>query len=362
MQDSHSILIWTGFDPAPDGHGGNLRTAQIYELCTTAGFPPQPILREGRVSFPAKLAGGLQSRSGLRRAGIRLPLRSLLLAGFYEAILLKTLAAHRGARILLWEDTSQPLAALVARRLGYTVLALPQNIESLLGTRESTGPLGSEVAGLGLADRVFCIAEEESWLLSNLGVSSDLLPYYPVAKKRQAMEAIARRRAEGLADDAPWVIVGSANHHPTREGMRTVLRWVQPAVREGRKVVVGGFGTERIAGEFADSGVRFLGALTGLQLEELMAGARGILVHQDRGAGALTRIPEALIARVPVIANRVAARSTRGYDGVTVYDSQEELLAILRAGTPGVPSPFAPPAAAMGRFTSLLKSAADRHG
>jgi hypothetical protein len=361
MQDPRSILIWTGFEPSPDGHGGNLRTAQIHELCTEAGFPPRRILREGRVALPAKLAGGLRSRSALRRAGIGLPLRNLLLAGFYETILLRALGAHTGARVLLWEDTSHPLPVLLARRLGFTVIALPQNIESLLGTRESTGPLASEVAGLSLANRVFCIAEEESWLLANLGVPSDLLPYHPVEIKVQAMEAVARRRMGGLAADAPWVIVGSANHVPTREGMRTLVGWLQPALRDGAKVVLGGFGTEKLEGEFADSGVRFLGPLTGPQLEGLMAGARGILVHQDRGAGALTRIPEALIARVPVVANRIAARNTRGYDGVSVYDSQEELLALLRAGVPGVARPPSRPVEAIGRLKLLLKSAADPH-
>jgi hypothetical protein len=326
-RDSNSILMLPRFDPAHGGHGGNLRSAQIVELCADAGFPPRLVAR-----------------------------------GESAAALEVLLRGHAGARILLWEHTPEAASVPIAKELGFTVLALPQNVETLLGTPGSADQLGREVEALSAADRVVCIAEEESWLLANLGLPSDFLPYYPTRAKCQAMEAVARRRELGIPPDAPWVVLGSADHPPTREGMRALLRWLQPGLREGMKVVVGGFGTERLAAEFSDTGVRFLGALSGPQLEDLVAGARGILVHQDRGAGALTRIPEVLIARVPVVASRIAARSTRGYDGISVYDSQEELLALLRAGAARPGRPVASPLEAMGRFTALLRSAAERHG
>ncbi len=325
--DSQSILMWTAFKPTPDGCGGDLRAAQIVEICGDAGFP---------VRIAARAAGNKgPSDSEVRGAVL----------------------GHKGARLLLWEDTSSALPVALAKEHGYAVIALPQNVESLKGTLRSADGLAVEAASLSKADRIFCIAEEESWLLANLGLSSDFLPYFPVRAKRASLESIARRRERGVPADAPWVILGGANHPPTLEGMRTLLRWVQPAVRDGLKVLVGGFGTEGLAGEFPGTGIGFLGALPGPRMEDLMAGARGILVHQDHGAGALTRIPEALLARVPVVASRLAARSTRGYEGVSIYDSKDELLALMRSEIPGVPRPPPIPIEAISRFAAALRLA-----
>jgi hypothetical protein len=95
-------------------------------------------------------------------------------------------------------------------------------------------------------------------------------------------------------------------------------------------------------------------------LFELLAEARGLLVHQDRGAGALSRITEALVAGVPVIANRIAARSTRGYQGVSVYDTPEELRSLIAAaGFQALPS-LPPPREAMDRFRRTLAELASR--
>ena len=275
--DNQSILMWTAFNPVPDGCGADLRAAQVVELCSDAGFQVCLIPRDGREP------------------------------GAPDSVVKDTLLGHKGTRLLLWEDTSVAYPVRLAKKHGFAVIALPQNVESLKGTAQSAAGLAGEATALSMADRIFCIAEEESWLLANLGLSSDFLPYHPVRAKCADMEAIARRREAGLPSDAPWVVLGGANHPPNREGMGTLLRWIQPELREGTRVVVGGFGTEKLAAEFPGSGIEFLGTLSGRQMEDLMAGARGILVHQDRGAGALTRIPEALLARVPVVASRASS-------------------------------------------------------
>lgn len=328
--DSQSILMWTAFNPSPDGCGGDLRAAQIVELCGDAGLP---------VRIAARATGN---------------------AGPSDSEVRGALLGHTGLRLLLWEDTSAALPVALAKECGYAVIALPQNVESPKGTVQSAAGLAGEATALSMADRIFCIAEEESWLLANLGLSSDFLPYYPVRAKCAAMEAIARRRKAGVPSDAPWVVLGGANHPPTLEGMRTLLRWIQPGLHDGARLLVGGFGTEKLAAEFSGPGIEFLGTLSGLQMENLMAGALGILVHQDRGAGALTRIPEALLARVPVVASRLAARSTRGYEGLSVYDSREELLALMRSGVPGAFRPPPVPVEAVDRFASALRSLAFR--
>jgi hypothetical protein len=323
--------MWTAFNPIPDGCGGDLRAAQIVELCADAGFQVRRIVRAAGSPGPP------------------------------DSILKDALVGHKGTRLLLWEDTSVDHPVRLAKEHGFAVIALPQNVESLKGTVRSAVGLAGEATALSMADRIFCISEEESWLLANLGLSSDFLPYFPARAKCAGLERIARRRGPGMPSGAPWVVLGSADHPPTREGMTTLLRWVQPALREGIRVVVGGFGTEKLAAGFPGPGIGFLGALSGAQMEDLMAGARGLLVHQDRGAGALTRIPEALLAGVPVIASRLAARSSRGYDGISVYDTQDQLLALMRSGGGKVARPPSLPVEAAGRFAAALGRATNRN-
>ena len=67
---------------------------------------------------------------------------------------------------------------------------------------------------------------------------------------------------------------------------------------------------------------------------------RGGHRFSDPGSGALTRIPELLLAGLPVICNPHAARSAQHYDGVEIFDTDEELVSLLnpRASIPSAPS------------------------
>ncbi|MFW6047092.1 MAG: hypothetical protein ACOCP4_04850, partial [Candidatus Woesearchaeota archaeon] len=83
----------------------------------------------------------------------------------------------------------------------------------------------------------------------------------------------------------------------------------------------------------------FEGTVSEDRLKELYIGAKAIIAHQKTGTGTLVRIPEALIAGVPVIANTVAARDTRQYNGIYVYDTIKELGDVLSGNlkTPEIP-------------------------
>jgi hypothetical protein len=83
-------------------------------------------------------------------------------------------------------------------------------------------------------------------------------------------------------------------------------------------------------------------------LDALQRDARALLVHYVPAPGALTRIPEALIAGIPVVANRHAARGYETVSGVHVYDTAEELAELLAADLPAPAMPTPP--AAEGRF------------
>ena len=49
-------------------------------------------------------------------------------------------------------------------------------------------------------------------------------------------------------------------------------------------------------------------------------------VAGESGGGALTKIPECLIAGVPVFCNEIAARTYQDYDGVIIYHKPEEIV------------------------------------
>ncbi len=352
------LLVWTGFDGSAGSHGGTLRTGQISELCRDAGFSPERIICDGHFSAGRRLFAGLRSAAAMRKVGIRVSPRQLSLYGHYRTSLDRVFLRHGGPKLLIWEETNSFLPPWLAKQYGFTVIALPQNMESLVGDASSISRLSQERAGLALSQRIVTIAEEESWLLANLGLPSDYLPYYPVRSRLPGLESIAAQRDDIVSESAPWLILGNAHHVPTREGMKTLLRQLQPALRLGIRVIVAGYGTEQIAPEFADSAIDFRGTIDNAQLDQLLASTRGILINQDRGAGALTRIPEALIARIPVVANRIAARSTRDYQGVHCFDSVEELLSLVRGPALPSPPPLAPPHAAIRRFTELLRASA----
>jgi hypothetical protein len=84
-----------------------------------------------------------------------------------------------------------------------------------------------------------------------------------------------------------------------------------------------------------------------------MATCSAVLIHTFGGAGAVTRIPEALVAGVPVIANANAARDQYGTPGVHVYDDSAGFCTFIRAALPIPPSPPRP--AAEGLFQSVLQ-------
>jgi hypothetical protein len=67
----------------------------------------------------------------------------------------------------------------------------------------------------------------------------------------------------------------------------------------------------------------------------------------------VTRIPEALLSGIPVIANRNAARDQHGTPGVHVYDDRDEFIALALASLPVPPAPPRPLAAEK-RFQAAL--------
>jgi glycosyltransferase involved in cell wall biosynthesis len=321
------VLGWSQFRPSAGAHGGNVRSEQIAALVGEAGFAYSVIDRTGGGHPIADRLRGLAQKALHRR---RWPGISAPLLGFYLALLERAMRGHEGPRVLLCEDTLLPVPLWCARAHRFKTIALPHNVESLAGSGSDLRDFDAEFLAMRQADAIFCISDSDAWLWANLGLEAHVLPYSPVGKRRERLEAIAASRVRPPAPESPWLILGTAHNAPTREGMSTVLRWLAPAVRGGLPVVVAGHGSESLAND-APPGVTFAGSVSDDSLDALLRRARGLIVHQDRGTGALTRIPEALVAGLPVLASRIAARGTESMEGVSRYETASDLLALLNS-------------------------------
>jgi len=249
---------------------------------------------------------------------------------------------------------------MVARQYGVAVVAFPQNLESLvpdlpdrvIGSHPVAKALDIEVKQLANADLVVCISQEEQWLLNAFGIAADFLPYFPTAEIESALLAVRRTKSD--VTPRRLLVLGSAGNPPSREGLvRLVQRLVRLRGRFTHEIHVAGNDTDVLRPQF-DPRVRVHGRLDLAPLSELMASSEKAVVFQTRGSGALTRIPELLLAGLPVICNPHAARSAQQYDGVEIFDTDEELVSLLNARAP-MPCPPDRPVQAEQRLLKRLR-------
>jgi hypothetical protein len=228
------------------------------------------------------------------------------------------------------------------------VIAHCHNIETL--SRGQVMPhcqqelLSYELGLLAQCRAAVTISSEEAFLLCNLGMTAEFLPYYPPSPIEEQLLAIRQRRI--TTDKRDFILLGSAGNAPTREGMaRLLAAWRTMGGLPGERLYVVGYGTEMLRDASGVTGVEFRGAITDQELAELLGRVRGGIVYQKDGAGALTRIGEYLLAGVPVVANSHAARSWHNLPGVIEFVRLDELRPILTsimAISPEVSRPSSP--------------------
>jgi hypothetical protein len=122
------------------------------------------------------------------------------------------------------------------------------------------------------------------------------------------------------------------------------------------QVDIAGYGTSRLHEEMSlGEGFSIHGTVPPDELVDLQSRATAQIVHQTYGLGALTRVPEALVARVPIIANAHAARSAHDLDGVYIYQDATELADLIGEPLPDPPS-LDPPEDAERRFIRHIRT------
>ncbi len=361
---THCVLHDSEAASDPNGHGGNHRTAQIAELVTRSGLESTRLVKS--LEMP-RFSWCTSSVGFLANYGLRVQPSYFVLkyCGLLYKIYTKALTEHRGARLLLWEATKgySRVAPYAARKVGFKVVAVPQNLEALVPgqvdpfTRKSLpSSLSDELDHLSQADRVFCISREEQWLLNAHGIDADFLPYYPPQAVLQSLLDVRRLRARAQAGNR-YLILGTADNKPTFLGMTRLLTWLGGFSEGDFTVDIAGYGTEELAPLCQDKKFTLHGAVSAQQLQKLLVDTRAVLVYQQAGAGALTRVPEMLVAGIPVIVNGNAARSAQHYAGLHCFENPGELAQRLASplASPEIP---ARPEGAERRFIECLQALA----
>ncbi|NDJ18733.1 glycosyltransferase family 4 protein [Myxacorys almedinensis] len=360
-----NILVDTFFTTDPNGHGGNHRTAQIAELIKKASIDISPFDRTLLTTrFSRYLAGinAILNPKTLRfitkyRLKVGYSPVALAFCGFQRQLYQTRLRQHSGSKLLLWEATKNYVAPYVASDVGFRVVAMPHNLESLVPKQDAFFEgFETEVSALAKANVVFCISREEEWLLRTKGINAHYLPYYPPEPVLERLLNI--RDARSHAEKRRFLILGNANNPPTEQGMIEQLQWLTNVRKAFEfQVDIVGFGTERLSTHVNLADFKVHGSVSPETLNDFLIHAQAALIHQTPTSGALTRIPEFLVAGIPMIANSNACRSTDEYAGVYRYDDWLELADLMGQPLP-VPDLLPRPIAAEKRFIDCLKELA----
>ncbi len=361
---SPTLLRWTRFPSDSHGTGPEKRSAQIRDLCLQAGYTLNDMRPPATVSRARIWLGGLAMRARFgKHASVDGAGTGLL--GYRAAFYRDALASHDGARILLWETTYDTLLPTLAKEAGYKVVALPHNLEALVSDQvfadaayDPFADLSGEVKRLALADAVFTISKEERWLLETRGLSPHYLPYFPDTTLAEECLRIRAKRA-AIADAqgcvrGPLLLVGSAFNPATARGMREQLRHLKQGRMPEQGIVVVGPKSDVVLADELAPGIQILGGVSRARLVELQETCSALLIHTYGGAGAVTRIPEALLSGLPIISNPNAARDQHGAPGMYVYETPEEFARLARTSLP-IPPPPLRPAQAENRFATEIK-------
>ena len=143
-------------------------------------------------------------------------------------------------------------------------------------------------------------------------------------------------------------------NRPNRLGMDDLLEYIHRLPKKlDRDFILIGFGTDCYRNQSTAGQVEIRGEVSEADLTELLINARAVIIHQQWGAGSLTKITEMLVAGVPVLASETAARSHFEHLGVYTYATFDEMVDLLGQPLTLVPLPAVP--AAEQRFVEMIR-------
>jgi hypothetical protein len=350
-------------DWAPHGTGGVWRRRQIDGILRRHGMQPVNLERPPSLGFPARMARALALKA--RFGGDVQPTRKALGAAEFSDRSYSHNARREGLlpAVVLESGGYEPVAIAALKAQGMTVAAVMPAINSLWLGRPNpiTGPypnaFHAELRALKMADHVFAIAREEQLLLSNFGVWARYLPYFPDAERAASLLGERGARAPRPRE---FLICATRGNTDTAESFKEQVAWIEVAAPAGAVFHVTGHQTESLRELWSGPRFQFHGTCPDDLFAEVKARCAAVCIHQRAGLGALTRVPDMLMAGLAVVANGAAARSFIGMAGVHVYDTPREMGALMAGEIPTPPPPPRPLELEDALAECLLAAAAPR--
>lgn len=314
----HSI-----FEPNPNGHGGNRRTAQISEMLESIGTE---VLVAGHNSpgrnssfWQLFWAASLGVIALIRHPRVLFAcptISTVVRLGYFNSEFRNILKGRDPKKAtLVWESTIPAMFPVVRQlaKKGVSVVAFPHNIESLsealsLGNHNRSQMarwLSYELQTLSLAKKIICISSYDSWFYSNWGLAASTWHYEVVGENAGKISAIRLARTDSVKDTL--LILGTSNNEATKNGIHVLLDASAKGHQTTRVAVVSA-GFSLYPGE-SYPGVDIFPNLPEPQFYGELIRAEAIMVFQKWGTGQLTRIHEAHQMGIPVFGNELSARN-----------------------------------------------------
>lgn len=324
------FLYISRFSSRAGGHGGNRRVFQIHEA-----------LRDLRLEMfniaQVPMQGAPETQSALFSTSKELDARynfNAHLRGHFarDYNLAQHLDQFNLAGVLIDDPVFFPHTVQELTRLGIPFAAVVHNMESLAlipkNIRRQLEILEKEIFYCSQAEMCISISLEETWTLNNFGLTCFYYPYYP---SKDVEDWLARiRKARTKTEKKYFLCFGTAFNPPTYQGMMELIAMWDTIASPNDILVVAGYGTSLITQEAKNSAsIHIAGSMSHDDLFSVFSECKACIVHQITGSGALTKIPELILAGIPVIASRHAARSYSGTPGVLVYDSVKDLAGLI---------------------------------
>ena len=209
------------------------------------------------------------------------------------------------------------------------------NIESLVPSqgieKYKHQLLQEEIKALKKCKGLLTISREDELLLNNFEVENILtLNYSPSESEKNRLELIRDKRRASKKDG--FLILGHMGNPPTKEGaikLLSQLSKLKQAHRVNFPITVAGFQANNIRNGLADKEIIIKSDISNNELDELLISTNAVICYQTQATGALTKIPELLLAGVPVIGNNVALRNYYGSMGTFQFKYFKEILQLI---------------------------------
>lgn len=332
-------LIWDGFESMTTGHGGNHRSAQVSESCRATGLDARSVA-ESAWTWRSML------RSVIRMPGLLLHLPSVCWKSpkdWLRLLRLNAIIEHNEVTVIICEKCYwSPWIVAFASRM--PMCCIPHNIESMVPGQVNNlrhhdpQDVAAELALLSRMDACFCICPEDAAIVRAVHKDVHVLPYFPHREFYEQLLEIRVQREKRNCNSGHILILGSVGNGPTMLGTVELLRALRDRdITFTQSMVVAGFGTEKLQDEFG-SVCSIRGSVTQDELRDLMINAKCIVANHTATTGCLTRVVDALIAGVPVLANRYALRGNAHLHGIVAYDKPEHAFSICQSTQLEIPS------------------------